>query len=334
MLVALRVIIGWHFLTAGLEKLDPSFTSAGFLRGANGPLAEFYHSMAPLPHDWDKLIDEPLPNAAAFASDRRYVDKKWVVSEKPTSSDKTGFIPYPTKAYGPWAARVADDWHATLKQFKSLPGSDDEQKEAAEQVFQESYIRFANYMEGVRGEISDYQHELTRYEEMVESDEATDDTPVPFMKDRITSKKAEIQATPRPWVAAAASQETIFRDGLVDLVSDEQRESATLSKRLDSVMNPGTQLDKIDTTVMLVTLIVGVCLIIGLFTRLAAVVGAGFLLSVMSTQPPWAEGVLNTVKLLTAYQGIEFIGLLLLAGAGAGAWAGLDGLLWRGNDDQ
>lgn len=334
MLVALRVIIGWHFLTAGLEKLEPEFSSAGFLRGANGPLADFYKSMAPLPHNWDQLIDEPLPDAADYASDRRYVDKNWEVSETPTSTDKTGFIAYPTDAYGPWATRVSDDWHEQLKRFKSLPGTTDEQKAAADQVFQENYIRFALYMEDIRGEIADYQHELGRYELMVESDEATEDPPAPYVKDRITTKKAELQAVPRPWVAAAEAQETNLRDGLVNLVSDEQRKSATFAKRLDGVMNPTTQLDKIDTTVMLVTLIVGVCLIIGLFTRLAAVVGAGFLLSVMSTQPPWAEGVLNTVKLLTAYQGIEFFGLLLLAGAGAGAWAGLDGLLWRGNDDH
>jgi uncharacterized membrane protein YphA (DoxX/SURF4 family) len=78
-----------------------------------------------------------------------------------------------------------------------------------------------------------------------------------------------------------------------------------------------------------VTLGVGVCLILGLFTRLASVVGAGFLLSIMSTQPPWADGVLATVKLLTAYQGIEFFALLLLAAIGAGTWAGLDGVFFR-----
>lgn len=46
-LIVLRVIIGYHFLFLGLEKLfNPSWTAAGFLLQANGLFAGFYHSMA------------------------------------------------------------------------------------------------------------------------------------------------------------------------------------------------------------------------------------------------------------------------------------------------
>jgi hypothetical protein len=52
---------------------------------------------------------------------------------------------------------------------------------------------------------------------------------------------------------------------------------------------------------------------------LAAVVGALFLLSVIAAQPPWVTGASPTY-----YQTVECAALLVLAGTGAGRWAGLD----------
>ena len=63
-------------------------------------------------------------------------------------------------------------------------------------------------------------------------------------------------------------------------------------------------------------------MILGLFTRLASLVGALFLLSVMATQPPWVAGA-NTTYFF--YQLVEVAALLLLAATSAGRWAGLDG---------
>lgn len=46
MLSILRIAIGWHFLYEGLTKLfDPSWSAAGFLRSATGPLAGMFQSM-------------------------------------------------------------------------------------------------------------------------------------------------------------------------------------------------------------------------------------------------------------------------------------------------
>ena len=72
------------------------------------------------------------------------------------------------------------------------------------------------------------------------------------------------------------------------------------------------------------TIGVGLCLLVGLFTRLAAVVGALFLLSVMATQPPWVPGAETTYFY---YQLVEFAAMMLLAAAAAGRVAGLDFIL-------
>jgi thiosulfate dehydrogenase [quinone] large subunit len=46
-ITALRVLVGWHFLYEGLTKLTaPSWSSAGYLKQARGPLAEFFRGLA------------------------------------------------------------------------------------------------------------------------------------------------------------------------------------------------------------------------------------------------------------------------------------------------
>jgi len=46
-LVALRMLIGWHFLYEGIAKLlNPYWTSAGYLQAAQGPFSEVFVSLA------------------------------------------------------------------------------------------------------------------------------------------------------------------------------------------------------------------------------------------------------------------------------------------------
>jgi thiosulfate dehydrogenase [quinone] large subunit len=46
-ITVLRVLVGWHFLYEGLTKLTaPSWSSAGYLKQARGPLADFFRGMA------------------------------------------------------------------------------------------------------------------------------------------------------------------------------------------------------------------------------------------------------------------------------------------------
>jgi thiosulfate dehydrogenase [quinone] large subunit len=65
-LIVLRTLVGWHFLYEGYVKvLGPiwtragaplrPFSSAGYLRSATGPLADFFHAMAASP--WLPTID-------------------------------------------------------------------------------------------------------------------------------------------------------------------------------------------------------------------------------------------------------------------------------------
>jgi hypothetical protein len=52
-LVALRLVIGWHFLVEGLDKLQsPTWSSEAYLREASGPLAPRFRDLA-----GDRLVD-------------------------------------------------------------------------------------------------------------------------------------------------------------------------------------------------------------------------------------------------------------------------------------
>ena len=62
--------------------------------------------------------------------------------------------------------------------------------------------------------------------------------------------------------------------------------------------------------------------ILGLFTRLTSLAGAGFLAMIIATQWPGAAGAIPA-----HYQIVEMTGMLVLAAVGAGRFAGLDFLL-------
>jgi thiosulfate dehydrogenase [quinone] large subunit len=66
-LVLLRTVIGWHFLYEGYYKLLvpgwsragaplPAWTAAGYLKGATGPFAGVFHSLAHVGGPWIDLV--------------------------------------------------------------------------------------------------------------------------------------------------------------------------------------------------------------------------------------------------------------------------------------
>lgn len=75
---------------------------------------------------------------------------------------------------------------------------------------------------------------------------------------------------------------------------------------------------------------VGVCLMLGLFTRLAALGGISLLCLYYFCMPPWPglpEGPSEGHYLIVNKNWIEAVALLVIASSGAGRWAGLDAFL-------
>src|SRR5262249_25047255 len=113
---------------------------------------------------------------------------------------------------------------------------------------------------------------------------------------------------------------------LANILTPEQRKQASTTNAMSAAITDPThaKLNKLNLIVTILTIAVGTCLLLGFFTRLASLAGAIFLLGVILSQPFWQADSMSTMP-----QIIEFAGLLVLAGTGAGRWFGLDYFTYR-----
>ncbi len=132
--------------------------------------------------------------------------------------------------------------------------------------------------------------------------------------ERGLSTQAPPMTTPAAWQASAKAIDQLFQDKLRGLLTDDQRAMAVPP-------TDASRLHRIDSIIGWTLMIVGGCLIVGLFTRLAAVVGALFLLSIICAEPAWLA---TNVQTYTYNQWVEMLALLTLATTHIGQWCGLD----------
>ena len=94
---------------------------------------------------------------------------------------------------------------------------------------------------------------------------------------------------------------------------------------------PMTQLQQVDLATMWGLTIIGLCLMLGLFTPLAALGGAAYLLSFYLSMPPWPglpEGVTEGHYRYVNKNLIEMLACLVLASTPNGLWIGVDAFLF------
>jgi uncharacterized membrane protein YphA (DoxX/SURF4 family) len=337
-LVALRMIVGFHFFRQGTEKLEYNprtgetrIAFAGtepFLRGAVGPWADFYKRDLPTFHDWERLLNVPTDattpsekqaaeNAKWDAEYKKRVDAAAAKKEVPAVE----FAPY--LRAGKWGEQTAKDWTAKVERFKSLPGIAEEQRKAADKALNVRLTQLAVIITGLDAEIADWQHELWR---LKEGDFAPTAPGLPYSETRIAEKQLETKAATAGWVAEVRSLEADLDSDLRSTIDAEQASNpAILDQFADAVADPKVQKMRTMNTVVTCAIIgIGACLILGLATRLAALGGIVFLVMVMASQPPWVAGAKSDVFY---YQLVEVAAFFVLFVVGAGRWAGLDFIL-------
>ena len=186
---------------------------------------------------------------------------------------------------------------------------DDQQAQQAEKAFTRRREQLQWYLRDHGEEIEQYFRELDRLEK-AEQDEGTRD--IAFQRDWIANKSAELRGQLGGWLRDLKELASDYQSDLHALADPEQLRRGNLA-----LSDPGAMW--VDFVVKYLILGVGMCLILGLFTRGAAVAGALFLFSVISAQPPWVYGAEETF-----YPTAEMLALLVLAATGAGRFAGLD----------
>jgi uncharacterized membrane protein YphA (DoxX/SURF4 family) len=147
-----------------------------------------------------------------------------------------------------------------------------------------------------------------------------------YERERAAAKRKDLDVDRRKLIADLDARGETLREAVTLLATPEQREAA------GPYVPPRTTIDWVNLSTMWGLVIMGVCLILGLFTPLAALAGAVFLGQIYLSMPPWpglppnpmAEGHYFIVNKNL----IEMLACLALACLPTGSWIGLDALLF------
>lgn len=333
-LVLLRLCVGWHFFSEGTKKWAYdrgqhqwrlNFSAAGFFSQAKGPLAGLYKGLVPGMHGWQTLLAVPK-QSVPLTADEQYQREDWATKyrqrrAKAKKEKQPLQIEFPPFApYSPWANRIVDDWRAKLKAFTDLPGLTKEQQARAADRFQARQQELADYLADESEAIEDYQHDLWR---LTQEQTYRGADQIPYQEKRIAGKRAETARSPQPWINEVRSIENGLMDDLLGILSGRQEkagnDSAWTAAKSVLADSKEKRMVWLSRAVACMVTGVGVCLLLGFFTRLASLVGALFLFSVITTQPPWVAAAAPTIN-----QTVEMAAMLVLAATAAGRWAGID----------
>tara|TARA_R110002049_G_scaffold72490_2_gene187050 strand:+ start:33245 stop:34123 length:879 start_codon:yes stop_codon:yes gene_type:complete len=274
MLVLLRLSIGWHFYTEGLDKYQAgNWSAAPFFANAKGPFAQQYRNLV-----WD-------------ADGSLRLDKE--------------------------ATMIA--WATFRDRIAAHYGFDDQQKRQAQANYAKAVEQYEWVLEQNVTELEEYdlgRERVLRFETNTEEKN---------LRDGVASLGGQRDTIRKEWQQKAAPAlkqiDTIWKNYAIaqnatastDQV--DQHGAFALSKPRRVAMDTSV----IDPLVPYFDMTVGLCLLLGLFTPVVALAAAGFLGSVFLSQYPPATGPASS-----NYQLIECMACLVLAGTGAGRFAGLD----------
>ncbi len=332
-LVLLRLCVGYHFLSEGSKKVTYDkahktwsihVPTAAVMGQAKGPFAGFIQNQLPGGHGWQSLLAVP----EEMTSDSGQQLNDWVGAYVKRRQSELGKgvhkeVEIPEFApYSEWAKQITTDWKAIHTSFTSVKGLDEEQIADAAALFEVRERRLADYLAEESLDIQAYRHEVWRLEKAGAASGAAE---IPFRKERLAEKTAEVSRSPRKWVAGVKKLQKGYVDDLRNILTSEQRDS-NLGELVESALTTPKEknLERVNLAVTCLTLGVGICLLAGFCTRLASIAGAMFLLSIMVTQPPWVPGANTT---FFYYQLVELAAFGFLAAVGAGRWAGLDSII-------
>ena len=209
-------------------------------------------------------------------------------------------------------------WNQYRQQVVDHYGFDDQQAAAAakklkfrenqlETLFDDEYVEIEKYLNGLDRRDA-YRKDPMR-------------TGVTSLSGQMDTIESEMTKAVKPWLKSINAMWAGLERDLNEIATEEQAKRGQLALSLPARMPPFDTLF-INQIIPTFDLVVGIFLILGLFTRLTSLAGAGFLAMIIATQWPGAAGAIPA-----HYQIVEMAGMLVLAAIGAGRFAGLDFLL-------
>ncbi|MEQ8787705.1 MAG: DoxX family membrane protein [Pirellulaceae bacterium] len=309
-LVLLRLGIGWQFFQEGIEKLQGDFSSAGFLGAAKGPLAGMYTGMLPDPDGRKRLEEDSTVEAWKVYADRAiahygFGDDSQEMAERAKLEEKRAAAKAQlTKK------ELTDQINRLNRKIEAIRKQDED----VQVILERSIERLNSYLAASEAEIKDYKlglerRERNQREEIVE---------VASLRGQAAKIEADLKKDRAKLLGGIDALWDDYERAVTWLATDEQLEQygkLPLSRPGEKVLGTST----VNKVIPWLDLSIGVLLILGLFTRLASVVGAVFLLSIILSQWPGAVGAQPTY-----YQFNLMLAMLVLAATGAGRYCGLD----------
>jgi uncharacterized membrane protein YphA (DoxX/SURF4 family) len=313
LLVALRLAIGSHFFYEGVWKIANSdkFSAAALLSMAKGPFAPLFYGMIPDLDGRQRLALTEIPD-----------QKNRLVT---------------SQVY-------LDAWTETRNVFVAKYSLDDDQKDRVDKKFAAYNKSLWTYLTENEEEIVQHFGSLDRFEKRRASgvNEASHE------KKRIWDEQMKLRSQSGAWLSELDAMGEEYCLALWNILGDDQKARGcvpvvvTAPEKLPvPVPFVESRGEFLDLSITYGLTAIGLCLMLGLCTRLACLGGAAFLVSVLMNQPPWptiyphAPPVVGHA-LLVDKNFVEMMGLLALATLPVGRWGGLDYFLyhWLGRPIQ
>lgn len=205
-------------------------------------------------------------------------------------------------------------WEDYQQQVEQRFNLDEKGKQAAKRVRERHESLLKAHFDQYRDDIHQYREGVARrndyQRDRMRRDVASLRGQTDTMEGELYVKRAELlDPIDRIWASYEAE---------MNRLGAEQGRTLALPKPKRYPLNS----DVIDVIIRYFDITVGVLLICGLFTRVAAVAGALFLLSICASQWPFTPGAAPIW-----YQLIEAMAMFVLAALGAGQYAGFDSIL-------
>jgi uncharacterized membrane protein YphA (DoxX/SURF4 family) len=314
LLVALRLVIGWHFLVEGYFKIrshqigktstNTPWTSEPFFREAYGPIADWYRQQL-------GLTDE-----AALAR---------IEADRPIDWDAH-------------VGRLAQHYDLTDEQRSAIQTKIDELKQdligwlkgqSTSKVHKPAPWGTTELRQTVPERLADYESKRKQIREIQDSEQPAFNESVNAAKAR--ALKLEAAQILNGLIAELDARTAAMKSAVVEAakLTDAQKAKGEMSEPASSPR----RISRLDMATMWMQAILGGFLLIGLFTRFSSFVLAGFLLQVVLLMPamPTAPSLPGEMGhyLYVDMHVIEIVALLALAAIPTGKWFGLDAVFGR-----
>ena len=292
LLVLLRIAIGWHFLTEGLDKRESGehgkpFSAEIYLRNANGPFAPYFRGMLPDPNGLNMLEPDRLK-------------KSW--------------------------ADMAED-------VGKFYGFDEDQKGKVKQLLADADV-WADYWFANPDNVKNrdkYYHDLGQAMKV-----ERDPNAMSFEKERAYEARKTLDGDRKTLTAPIVTQTEALKGAILGLATPDQKKAKEEAFHLlgygPEYRGPITGLDVANVMTTYGLILMGGCLILGLFTPFAALCATAFLTMIYLSMPPW-PGLPDNPKVeghywIVSKNLIELIACLMIAFTPSAHWVGLDALLF------